>query len=302
MKKIAIFSYWKNRWVYYLQDYLGARGYEVKYSPTVDIQLLQWADVAWIAWANEMAVQISNLPIKYCKNIVYVRGYEVFGNYFKQINWNMIDEVIFTNDGYIEISKKQGLQMPPERIHSVTNAINTTVWKYQEHKKGTKLAFVSNVNHKKGFPLLLQIFAELPDQYELHFIGMVQELRFWVYFCHLANEMGLGKRINYGGGNLTAANQIQDWLKDKDYILSCSPTEGNPNCLLEAMSCGLKPIIHNWIGAKKQFPPQLVFNKVSEAVKLITEDAYDSKSYRQFIEDNYDFLKVYQKLEVILNE
>lgn len=299
--KICIYSYWKNRWVYYLKNYFTPKGYDVQYSSVVDTKLLEWADINYIAWANEMAVQITHLPTKHGKYIVCVRGYEVFGDFMKQIKWDVVDDVIFTNDWFIGFAKQVGMKMSDEHIHWLVNGVETELWKKQEHTAGNKIAIVANINHKKEFPLAMQVMAKLPEQYTMHIVGFNQDWRYWLYMGYIATEMKLGNRVVYEGFMKTPQD-LMNWLTDKNYILSCSPTEGSPNNLLESMSLGIKPVIHNWCGAKHQFPTNLIFNTIDEAVDMITGPDYDSSYYHQYIVDNYDISKVYPKLEKIITK
>ena len=96
-------------------------------------------------------------------------------------------------------------------------------------------------------------------------------------------------------------NEVDKFLEDKDYTLSTSIHEGHPYNILESMARGIKPIIHNFDGAKSLWPSELIYNTIDEAVEKITEQAYDSESYRRFIEDNYSLERQIYSLEQIMN-
>lgn len=59
---------------------------------------------------------------------------------------------------------------------------------------------------------------------------------------------------------------------------------------MEAMARGIKPIIHNYHGAKEQWPEELVYNFFFEIEEMINGE-YDSIKYRSFIEDRYSLEK-----------
>jgi ubiquinone/menaquinone biosynthesis C-methylase UbiE len=67
------------------------------------------------------------------------------------------------------------------------------------------------------------------------------------------------------------------------------------------MARGIKPIIHNFDGAKTLWPNELIYNTIDEAVEKITEESYDSENYRRFIEDNYTLEEQINALETVLN-
>ena len=64
-----------------------------------------------------------------------------------------------------------------------------------------------------------------------------------------------------------------------DYSLSCSYKEAFSLITAESMACGLKPVIHNWLGAKDIWGDQWTFNTIDEAVEIFLGD-YISNDYR----------------------
>jgi glycosyltransferase involved in cell wall biosynthesis len=99
--------------------------------------------------------------------------------------------------------------------------------------------------------------------------------------------------------NPIPAKDIPSWMQDKDFILSTSISEGNPNNVIEGMATGLKPVIHNWPGAKEQFPEDCVFDTVEQAVKLITEGGYNPLACREWVEKHYSMDNIRQIHQVI---
>jgi hypothetical protein len=97
-------------------------------------------------------------------------------------------------------------------------------------------------------------------------------------------------------------NEVEKFLEDKNYIISTSIHESFDYNIAEAMARGIKPIIHNFDGAKTLWPNELIYNTIDEAVEKITEQAYDSGSYRRFIEDNYTLeQQIYEIEEIVEN-
>ena len=110
--------------------------------------------------------------------------------------------------------------------------------------------------------------------------------------------MGVNERfITYGG---IPSEGVAEWLEDKDYILCTSINEGNPNNIIEAMAMGIKPIIHNFPGAKEQFPDDLIFTETSGALIRILENKYEPEKYRDWVKERYDlsnFSKIHDVIE-----
>jgi hypothetical protein len=58
----------------------------------------------------------------------------------------------------------------------------------------------------------------------------------------------------------------------KGVILSTSIHEGHPLNIMEGAVRGLRPVVHNFYGAKEIYPPDWLFNTVEEAVYNIMHD------------------------------
>jgi hypothetical protein len=78
---------------------------------------------------------------------------------------------------------------------------------------------------------------------------------------------------------------LNEWWEDKNYVLHCGQKETYTYAVAEAMSKGIKPVFHRYFGADATWPG-LTWTSIDEAVKLITEEEYDSSSYRQYLIDH----------------
>ena len=146
--------------------------------------------------------------------------------------------------------------------------------------------------HKKGVQLLAQFAFHNIYSYSIFPAGSQGDTRRSFYLNYITHAMRTNTKI----APIKRYKDVQEFLGDKSYALSTSVVEGHPNALLEAMACGLKPIIHNWPGALSLFPEHLIWNTIPEAISIL-EGPYDSNEYRQFVEERYDMNKVYKKIE-----
>ena len=145
---------------------------------------------------------------------------------------------------------------------------------------------------------IINKLKEVDNKYQLHVGGDFQDPRYFVYFNYIRKEMKIEDNFILHGW----IDNVEEFLEDKDYILSTSIHEGHPYNILESMARGIKPIIHNYSGSKEQWPNELIYNTIDEAVEKITEQTYDSEGYRRFIEDNYSLEKQIDLIEKIINE
>ncbi|MEN3008911.1 tetratricopeptide repeat protein, partial [Pseudothermotoga sp.] len=106
--------------------------YDVKLVVTTDskqiVDAYNWADIVWLEWANEMAVEITNkLPKSGKKILCRLHGYESLRQDFLQsINWNMIDEMIFVAHNVQEKTYENAPKVKKIPCYMVYNGIDLT--------------------------------------------------------------------------------------------------------------------------------------------------------------------------------
>jgi glycosyltransferase involved in cell wall biosynthesis/SAM-dependent methyltransferase len=284
-------------------------GYDVKLVVTTDgnqiAESIKWADIVWLEWANDLAVFATNqIPeIQNKKVVCRLHGYEIFGGYPQKINWTNIDQLIFVGDHIKRILHElhPNLNINPDKEIIVYNGVDLDKFKFLVHKPGYNLSVLAHINYKKDPSAWIQIInklKEIDNRYKLHVGGDFQDPRYKIYFDYIKKEMKLENNFILHGW----INEVDKFLEDKDYTLSTSIHEGHPYNILESMARGIKPVILNYSGAKEQWPNELIYNTIDEAVEKITEQTYDSESYRRFIEDNYSLEKQIDNMEYMINQ
>ena len=264
-----------------------------------------WADIVWLEWANELAISMTNHPtlLEGKRVICRLHSYEAFAGYAQKIQWGNVHDLIFVADHIKQIVQNQVPSMGQrvERVHVIPNGVDLDRFPFKDRSKGRNLAYVGYVNYKKGPVLLLHAFRELVQfdkQYKLFIAGNFQDTRYELYFSQMIKEMRLEENIVLCGW----VEKIESWLTDKNYIISTSVLEGHPVGLMEAMSLGLKPVIHNYVGARCSYPGKYLWNTIPEFVTRIREDEYNPLEYRQFIEENYPLQRQLARIETVLRQ
>jgi glycosyltransferase involved in cell wall biosynthesis/2-polyprenyl-3-methyl-5-hydroxy-6-metoxy-1,4-benzoquinol methylase len=270
-----------------------------------NVAAIQWADVVWIEWCNELAVRVTELEtiLEGKRVICRLHSYEALSDYVLDVNWRMIDDLIFVASHVEEVVLKQifakGIPFPNVKTHFVPNGIDLSKFDFLERSKGKNLAMVANISDKKGPMLLIHAFFDLyrrDSEYKLFVAGDMDDPRYSYYLYHIIEELGLEKSVSFDG----FVEDINAWLRNKNYIVCSSPWEGHPVGIMEAMACGIKPVIHNFVGAKQIFPEKFIWDNISEFVLMITEGDYSSIEYRNFIESHYSLEKQLATIENIV--
>ncbi|MFW6103522.1 MAG: sulfotransferase [Bacteroidota bacterium] len=182
--------------------------YVTKYVKTTNhdemLQLINWADIVWLEWANQLAIHVTNkIPqLKSKKVLCRLHGYEVFTDMPAQINWEVVDNLIFVAKHKQAIfNQKFKIKRPPQII--IRNGVDTTKFTIPENKKNTKkLVLLGHLNFRKGLPLLLHFYHELlqrDPEYFLYIRGEFQDPRLEMAAQTMIEELELRDKIEFVG-------------------------------------------------------------------------------------------------------
>lgn len=287
--KIALFSPWDNAWVPYYKQAFEARGHEfsfMKHPMPGDY------DVVLHGWAT------GETPLYHgAKNIMFMRRYELFEGGLQKVNWNGVKDLICVNSWIKDIVDGSFQRRSiSTKVHLIYNGTDPNRWRFRVRKPSNKIGMACHVHPKKNLPLAMQILAKLPEDYQLHIAGEVQDPCTAEYLNHLGR---VWKRKIYLYGHIPI-HELSLWWEQFGTCLSTSISEGNPNNVIEAMAKGIKPVIHNWPGADDQFPASLRFTTVDEAVSQILSSEYDSTSYRGLVEQKFSLSNIEKVVDLAL--
>ncbi|MCK9328081.1 MAG: glycosyltransferase family 4 protein [Bacteroidales bacterium] len=249
-------------------------GYEVRLCVTnraADIKAaVEWAEIVWLEWANESAIEamkhVNGKPV-----VVRLHSYEALSGYLPAIPWERVSRLVLVAPHMADVCE---MMLPgiTGRVDTVVipNGVDIDNIPFTERKHGFNIAWVCDISHKKGPQLLPQVLHALVStdkRYHLHVAGAFQEPRYEIYLKHMLHEMGLDDNVTFYG-HLDTAGMEEFWAK-QNYLLSCSPHEGHPYNVMEAMARGIKPVIHNFYGAEKLYQKKWLWNTTNEAVTII---------------------------------
>lgn len=295
MKKIAIICTPGNdNHLSEISDHFKAN-YETKICITNDqeqiFNALKWADTVWIEWADQSAINVTRFErLLFQKQVILrLHSYEAFTNYLDYIKWSTITDLIFVAEHIkdIVLKKYPKINDNVDRIHVIPNGIDIDRFELSRETNGKDLAYLGYLNFKKDPVLLFVAFAELlklDPEYKLHIGGEFQEERYTLYFEQMkkANPLFAKQTKFYGW-----IEKPEEWLKDKSHIICTSVLESQGKGIMEAMAMGLKPVIHDFVGADSIYPKQYLWNTASEFCEMVLSKEYNPAEYRRYIVENY---------------
>lgn len=246
---------------------------------------LEWGDLIFLEWCNELAIAATRLFAKQMRTktvIIRLHSYEAFTDMPEQIVWNVVDRLAFVADHVRDITMLyHGDAVKNVEQLVIPNGIDIETIPFLNPDPGYDIAVVGSINYKKEPPLVLQVLKELVDDYEkyhLHWAGAFQDARYDIYLQHMVKEMGLEKNITFYGH----VSDMDSFWRGKHYLLHTSVHEGHSYAIMEAMARGISPVIHNYYGARQQYPEPLLFNTVAEAAAKIRMNP-QGKQYRDHV-------------------
>lgn len=305
--KIVLFDPYGGKFTTDMQEWWESHGREVIFDRYYDPDKVDWADIVWfdtadnnllsamkpdVALKDEWAYEtkkgkwdMHDIDLTGKKIIVRAIDIEIWtGSHANEI-WDLVDDVIFVAPHIQQIMMSDSRpQQGTFKQHLIPCGVNLDRWTFKEREKGFNIGIVSELWESKGVDLVLQIalkLKEIDPRYNIKWIGK-QQMYHWgkAYF----DDFVSGQQLPILYSN-EFVDDLDSWWEDKNYVLHCSAKETYSYAVAEAMAKGIKPVFHRYYGADATWPG-LTWTSIDEAVELITEDKYDSASYRQYLIDH----------------
>ncbi|MGV8980203.1 glycosyltransferase [Clostridium sp.] len=260
---------------------------------------MEWADICWFEWCDELVSYGSKLNIAKTKEIICrLHSYEAFTDYPTQVIFENVDKVIFVGEHIMNFAI-DNFNLNKEKLMVIPNGIDCEKWSFANRQMGFNIAYVGYINYKKGPMLLLHTFKAIYDmdnRYKLFIAGQFQDHRDALYFNQMIKEFGIENNIIYEGWQ----DNLDRWLENKNYILCTSVLESQNMSVMQAMAKGIKPVIHNFVGAKNIYPRELVWNTIGEATNMIADEKYSSQEYHNFVENGFGLNDQIEKIKALI--
>jgi glycosyltransferase involved in cell wall biosynthesis len=227
-------------------------------------ELLDWADLAWFEWCDQLLIEATKLPKK-CKMICRLHSYEAFTDMPAKVDWSKVDRLILVNPNVAAILDEY--HSIPVKREIVYNGVDLDKFAFREKQvHGKKVCSLGFINYKKNPGLLLYCFKALHEydpEFTFYVAGQHQDPRIKAYFDHML------KRLNIP---VTFDNWVTDvpgYLSDKDFVISTSLFESFHYSIAEGMACGVLPLVHAWPGSENIYPAEYLFDTPADCVRLV---------------------------------
>ncbi|PZU81918.1 MAG: hypothetical protein DI528_20885 [Shinella sp.] len=265
-------------------------------------KVVEWADVVWFEFCNELFLHAINQNIKSKGKRVIVRWHRfeiVESNFPQRMRFDCIDDLILVSHDMLRVLRQRvpGLDTKT-RTHVIWNGVNIDKFKPLSTLDKKKIAWVAKPFLRKNQPLFMQIMYELVKRdpsYTLHVAGGMEEFVTLPYLKRTAEKLGLTQNVIFYGWQ----NNMPAFLSDKGVILSTSIHESFGYNIAEAMSVGALPIVHDYPGAEEFWPDEIRFSSIEQAVNLIIEGK--THQWTHYVGEKFPLSKQLREIDIVLN-
>ncbi|MBP2548061.1 glycosyltransferase involved in cell wall biosynthesis [Neorhizobium galegae] len=265
-------------------------------------KVVQWADVVWFEFCNELFLQALNQNIRAMGKRVIVRWhrFEIVESSFPQrLRFDYIDDLILVSHDMLRVLKNRVPTLETKtRTHVLWNGLNLDKFKPIATLDRTKIAWVAKPFLRKNQPMFLQIMHELvkaDPSYTLHVAGAQEEFVTMPYLKRTTEKLGLTQHVHFYGWQ----QNMPAFLADKGVILSTSIHESFGYNIAEAMAVGALPVVHDYPGAEEFWPDAIRFSSIAEAVQLIRSGR--THQWIDYVTEKFPLSKQLQELDAILS-
>ncbi|MDP9837767.1 glycosyltransferase involved in cell wall biosynthesis [Neorhizobium huautlense] len=265
-------------------------------------QIVQWADVVWFEFCNELLLAAINQNIKAMGKRVIARWhrFEIVESTFPQrMRFDYLDDLILVSHDMLRVLKQRVPQLEHQtRTHVLWNGVNLEKFKPTNTLDLKKIAWVAKPVLRKNQPMFLQIMHALVKKdpsYTLHVAGAQDEFVAMPYLRRTTEKLGLVENIFYYDWQ----RDMPAFLADKGVILSTSIHESFGYNIAEAMAVGALPVVHDYPGAEEFWPEAIRFSSIDEAVEKIMSGALHQ--WVNYVHEQFPLSRQMTQLDAIMD-
>jgi len=280
--------------------------------------LLKQADLIFCEWALGNADWYSHHKKPHQRLVIRLHHQEIGLKFLHNINYANVDKIIFICQENMNAFLKRfpHLSKIATLIYNVIDCdiLDKPKLPYADFNLG----FIGLSPMRKAPHHSFNLFKELrisDSRYTLFFKGKhpweypwlwnrINEKVYYQKFYQSISEYKYSNSIVFD----PHGNDIPNWFQKIGFILSTSDHEGSHQSIAEGMATGALPIIRNWNGADKLYPPEFVVDSVQEAIRLMNRFrepalyADKVKLVKEYTRNHFDVPVITSKYETLFNK
>ena len=285
----------------FVRERFSTESYEGR-DPEKISNLMEWCDIAWINGGGEMAAEATRCGGR-ARVIVSIGRSDVQSRWPEKVQWENVD--ILAQIGNADVEATLCRQVPDirnrTRLVVVPNGVNLDRYPFHHRERGKNLACIGSLTMETNPALLVQCMQKMhyiDAEYRLFFSGVFENPALEEYIRHMVQTLGLTDVVFFE----PHPGDLNNWLCDKHFVVTAGIGKSNVQGLLVGMACGLKPVVHNFVGADQLLPPHHLFNIAEEFCEQVLSHDYEPQQYRRFVEEHHPIQRQLKMVDGILTQ
>lgn len=276
--------------------------------------LLEQADILICEWALGNSVWYSNH--KKPNQRLYIRFHrqEIETEYPQKIIWDSVDKMIFVSP-VIQQKAIEKFSIPPRKTAFIPNYVNTSKFSLSkssnsEHTIGM-LGSVPRLKRLDSALDILKIVRLKQPRFSLRIKGKLPEDYPWMLkreeemnwyktqFDRIESDPVLNGHVYFDEWG----QNVPQWFKKINYILSVSDYEGSHQAVAEGAASGAVPTILKWDGADQIYPSDWCFDDLESVAQAILKQStapHNGRKWSRVIRKRYDIKRIYKHWNKLL--
>lgn len=282
-----------------MEKWFVNKGHEVQWDMYYEPKKAEWADVIFFEWCEGMmALCLKDGWGK--KKPVYARAMdiEIWAGQAAREDITDLHGLAYTSKALFEIMKNDDewyRRYPHVPTHHIPLSIDMKDWTYKSREHGYNIAVLGHMWDAKGPQLIPQFARYLIDKtgdtkWKFYVQGNWRHdvwKWYYEYFKHIVKELKLEDNIILSEERVESIDQ---WMEDKNYLVTFSMKDAFSIPVAEAMAKGIKALPHNFLGAKDIWGKH-VWSTFDELYEKMMSD-YNSEEYYNYVEERYSNEKI----------
>ena len=289
-----------------LEKWFLSKGHEVHWDMYYEPKWVEWADIVIFEWLEGM-VELCLKDGWGKKKPVYARAMdiEIWAGNANGADLTDLTGLAYTSKAMFEMYNKEQeftTKYPHVKLAHIPLSIDMSEWTYFNRRPGKNVAVIGHMWDAKGANLIPHFVRELIQKtgktdWKFYIQGNWRHdvwRWYFQYMHHIVKEMKLEDNIII---NEEKVDSIDNWLEDKNYLVTFSMKDAFSLIVGEAMAKGIKALPHNFMGSRDIWG-EYVWDSFDDLYFKMVNQVYDSEQYHNFVKDRYSneiVMKLWEK-------
>lgn len=297
-----------------IEDWFHRKGHEAKWTRYWEPEWGKWCDTALFAWTEGMLQRALDPEIEENKGedilkdkrvVAYLMDIEMWAGQHHGTDWSKVDGLAYCSQYIYDVFEKEAGLTPNVEVAHIPLSIKIQDWTFKDRPiNGKNIAIIGHMWTAKGAQMIPEFLYRLrkttnKTDWKVHVLGeWRQDVWRWYrhYFDEQVKDLGLSDNVFITEEHVPS---IDEWLEDKDYLVSFSMKDAFSLAMGEALAKGIPAYLHNFPGARDIWG-DYVWKTIDGLIYMMLNNNKPSKEHQLFVASRYSNEEIMPKWEELL--